>query len=77
MSVGSAVFQLGTMHWLTVPRLTREAEIEGFFTNHSLRATATTRLYDAQVDEAMIMQRTEHRSVNGVHTREEVKNSAS
>ena len=27
---------------------------------------ATTRLYDAQVDEAMIMQRTEHRSVNGV-----------
>ena len=52
----------------TVPRLMREAGIEGYFTNHSLRATATTRLYDAQVDEASIMERTGHRSVNGVRT---------
>ena len=52
----------------TVPRLMREAGIEGYFTNHSLRAAATTRLYDAQVDEASIMERTGHRSVNGVHT---------
>ncbi len=50
----------------TIPRLMREAGIEGYFTNHSLRATATTRLYDAQVDEASIMERTGHRSVNGV-----------
>ena len=50
----------------TVPRLMREAGIEGFSTNHSLRATATTRLYDSQVDEATIMERTGHRSVNGV-----------
>ncbi len=49
-----------------VPRLMKSAGIEGYFTNHSLRATATTRLYDAQVDEATIMQRTGHRSTDGV-----------
>ena len=51
----------------TVPHLKREAGIEGCFTtNHTLRATATTRLYDAQLDEASIMQHTGHRSVMGV-----------
>ena len=50
----------------TVPRLMREAGIDGYFTNHSLRVTATTRLYDSQIDEASIMQRTGHRSVEGV-----------
>ena len=44
----------------------KSASIPGYFTNHSLRATATTRLYDAQVDEATIMERTGHRSVKGV-----------
>ena len=52
----------------TVPRLMRDAGIPGYFTNHSLRATATTRMYDAQLDEASIMQRTGHRSVQGVRT---------
>ena len=52
----------------TVPRLMRDAGISGYFTNHSLRATATTRMYDAQLDEASIMQRTGHRSVQGVRT---------
>ena len=52
----------------TVPCLMREAGIQGYFTNHSLRATATTRLYDAQVDEASIMERTGHRSLTGVRT---------
>ncbi len=44
----------------------REAGIHGYFTNYSLRATATTRLYDAQIDEASIMERTGHRSLNEV-----------
>ena len=44
----------------------KNAGIPGYFTNHSLRATATTRLYDAQVDEATIMERTGHRSSDGV-----------
>ena len=51
-----------------VPRLMKSAGIPGYFTNHSLRATAATRLYDAQVDEATIMDRTGHRSTSGVRT---------
>ena len=52
----------------SIPQLMRDAGIPGYFTNHSLQATATTRMYDAQLDEASIMQRTRHRSVNGVST---------
>ena len=44
----------------------KTADIPGYFTNHSLRATATTRLYDAQIDEATIMEQTGHRSTDGV-----------
>ena len=43
-------------------------EVEGYFTNHSLRATAATRLYDARIDEATIMDRTGHKSTDGVRT---------
>ena len=35
-------------------------------TNHSLRATCATRLFHANVDEQLIMERTGHRSVTGV-----------
>ena len=49
-----------------VPSLMRSAGIPGYFTNHSLRVTAATRLYDARVDEDTIMQRTGHRSSQGV-----------
>ena len=41
------------------------ANIKGYFTNHSLRVTATTRMYDAQLDEATIMNRTGHCSADG------------
>ena len=34
----------------------KTAGIPGYFTNHSLRATTTTCLYDTQVDEATIME---------------------
>ena len=50
----------------TISRLCKSAGIEGFRTNHSLRATATTRLYQAGVDEQLVMERTGHRSVDGV-----------
>ncbi len=40
--------------------------IEGFKTNHSLRATAATRLYKEGVDEQLIMERTGHHNINGV-----------
>ena len=50
----------------TVARLCSEAGISGFRTNHSLRATTATRLYQTNVDEQLIMERTGHRSLEGV-----------
>ena len=50
----------------------KNASIPGYFTNHSLRVTAATRLYDAQVDEATIMEKTGHRSVEGIRTYEDI-----
>ena len=49
-----------------VSRLMKSAGVPGYFTNHSLQVTAATRLYDAQVDEATIMERTGHHSTGGV-----------
>ena len=50
----------------TITRLCKSAGIEGFKTNHSLRATAATRLYESGVDEQMVMEVTGHRSLEGV-----------
>ena len=50
----------------TVARMCKAAEIPGFRTNHSLRATTATRLYQAGVDEQLIMERTGHHSIDGV-----------
>ena len=52
----------------TVSRLCKEAGIEGFHTNHSLRATTTSRFYQAGVDEQLVMERTGHRSAEGVRS---------
>ena len=52
----------------TVARLCEQAGLEGFFTNHSLRTSAATRLFDAGVDEQLIMLRTGHRSTAGVRS---------
>ena len=46
----------------TISKLCRQAGFDGFFTNHSLRATAATRLYNAGVDEQLIAEKTGHRS---------------
>ncbi|ESO94448.1 hypothetical protein LOTGIDRAFT_161138 [Lottia gigantea] len=46
----------------TVKRLCQSAGIIGNFSNHSLRATAATRLYQAGVDEQLITEKTGHRS---------------
>ena len=50
----------------TLPRLCKSAGIQGFKTNHSLRATAATRLYRSGIDEQLVMERTGHRSLEGV-----------
>lgn len=50
----------------TVGRLCKAAGIPGFKTNHSLRVTTATRLFHSGVDEQIIMDRTGHRSVDGI-----------
>lgn len=45
-----------------VASLAKEVGIEGKVTNHSLRATAATRLYHSKLDEQLVMERTGHRS---------------
>lgn len=52
----------------TVSRLCQKAGINGYKTNHSLRATCATRLFDKGVDEQLIMSRTGHRSTTGVRS---------
>ena len=44
----------------------RETGFEGHYTNHSLRVTSAARLFDAEVDEQLIMTRTGHSSTDGV-----------
>ena len=52
----------------TVARLCKNAGIPGYRTNHSLRATTATRLYQAGVDEQLVMERTGHQSLEGVRS---------
>lgn len=52
----------------TVGRICKSAGITGYKTNHSLRATTTTRLYQSGVDEQLVMERTGHRSLDGVRS---------
>ena len=59
----------------TLTNLFRDAGIEGHFTNHSLRATAATRMFDAGVDEQLIMSRTGHSSTVGVRSYKRITSS--
>ena len=58
----------------TMSRLCKAAGIGGFKTNHSLRATAATRLYQSGVDEQLIMEKTGHRSLEGVRSYKRTSN---
>ena len=49
-----------------VGEMIREAGFEGHYTNHSLCVTSATRLFNAEVDEQLIMTRTGHSSTDGV-----------
>ena len=42
-----------------------EAGVEGYYTNHSLRATAVSRLFQNDVDDKLIKGITGHRSLQG------------
>ena len=50
----------------TIKRLCTKAGIDGYKTNHSLRVSTATRLYVHGIDEQLIMERTGHRSIDGV-----------
>ena len=52
----------------TVKHLCSKAGITGYKTNHSLRATAASRLYQAGVDEQLVMELTGHHSIEGVRS---------
>ena len=52
----------------TVGRLCSAAGITGFKTNHSLRVTTATRLFQSGIDEQLIMSRTGHCSLEGIRT---------
>ena len=49
-----------------VKKIMRKAGFEGHFTNHSLRRSCATRLYDGGVPEQVIRETTGHRSRDGV-----------
>ena len=53
----------------TISRMFKNAGITGYRTNHSLRATAATRLHQlGSVEEQEIMERTGHRSIEAVRS---------
>ena len=55
-------------HSATVRKLTACIGEDGYFTNHSLRRTCATRLYENGLDKQRIMAFTGHRSKDGVRT---------
>ena len=59
----------------TVKRLCDSAGVQGYFTNHSLRASTATRLFEAGVDEQLIMLRTGHNTISGLKVCTEVDNT--
>ena len=52
----------------TVARVCQAGGVPGFKTNHSLRVTTATCLFQRGVDEQLIMARTGHHSIEGVRT---------
>ena len=57
-----------------VSEMMKQAGFEGHYTNHSLRVTSATRLFDAEVDKQLIMTRTGHSSTDGVRAYKRTSN---
>jgi len=55
-----------------VRHLCKEARLDGYFTNHSLKVTTATRLFEAGVDEQLIILRTGHSTTSGVRSHKSV-----
>ena len=65
---GIQQFQLEETSFQKLLQMCKECGIMGYKTNHSLRATATTRLYESGIDEQLVMERTGHRSIEGARS---------
>ena len=52
----------------TVSRLCKLAGIKCYYTDHSLHATVTSRLYQSGVDKQLVMDCTGHQSIEGVRS---------
>ena len=66
--VGFHVLHWTTIHSKTLLETCKKAGIKGYKTNHSLLATAATRLYLSGVDEQLVMELTGHRSIEGIRS---------
>ncbi|XP_011407854.1 PREDICTED: glutamine-rich protein 1-like [Amphimedon queenslandica] len=58
-----------------VPEISEEAGIGVRYTNHSLRATAITRMYDSGVPEKLIAEKSGHKSLKGLRAYEKTSTS--
>lgn len=52
----------------TVKTLCKDAEIKGYHTNHSLRATTATRGLDKGIPDKFVMERTGHRDIKSLQS---------
>ena len=66
---------------IVVAQVLKSASFEGYYSNHSLRRTCATRLYDKGLPEQLIQETTGHRSADGArcykHTSSSAKRRAS
>lgn len=53
-------------------KMCKDAKVEGNFTNHSLRATGATLLFDAGVPELVVQKRTGHKSLDALRAYERI-----
>ena len=49
-----------------VANVAKQAGIQGYFTNHSLRTTVTIQLYNVGIHEQLVMEQTGHCSLEGI-----------
>jgi integrase len=67
LKFSAQVIGINTLTTLT-SKMCKDAGLEGNFSSHSGKRTCATNLYQAGISEELIMQRTGHRSIEGVRT---------
>ncbi len=69
-TAGFPKFLRDTILLRILSKVCQKAGTSGYKTNHCLRATTATRLYLNGVDEQLVMERTGHRSIEGIRSYE-------